>query len=201
MALNEFEGTLMLVSHDRALLREVCDEFWLVAHGQVLPFDGDLDDYQKWLLETSRAVARGAAPPPLPGGSGVGADAGAAASTPAGKPTPAPAPKTAAAPVAGGASKPGGNRADDRKQAAQARSQLAAQTRPLRVEVQQIDARLEKLSDERAEIESALASGGLAGSEIADAGRRLNHIGAEVAMLEERWLELSEQIEALQAGA
>ena len=31
MALNEFEGTVMLVSHDRALLREVCDEFWLVA--------------------------------------------------------------------------------------------------------------------------------------------------------------------------
>ena len=33
MALNEFEGTVMLVSHDRALLREVCDEFWLVAGG------------------------------------------------------------------------------------------------------------------------------------------------------------------------
>ncbi|HEX7640145.1 MAG TPA: ATP-binding cassette domain-containing protein, partial [Burkholderiaceae bacterium] len=67
MALNEFEGTVMLVSHDRALLREVCDEFWLVAGGRVLPFDGDLDDYQKWLLETSRAAARGAPPPPLPG--------------------------------------------------------------------------------------------------------------------------------------
>src|ERR1700675_2665039 len=67
MALNEFEGTVMLVSHDRALLREVCDEFWLVSHGAVLPFDGDLDDYQKWLLETSRAISRGAPPPPLPG--------------------------------------------------------------------------------------------------------------------------------------
>src|SRR5205085_10272248 len=67
MALNEFEGTVMLVSHDRALLREVCDEFWLVAKGAVLPFDGDLDDYQKWLLETSRAVARGQPAPPLPG--------------------------------------------------------------------------------------------------------------------------------------
>jgi ATP-binding cassette subfamily F protein 3 len=58
MALNEFEGTVMLVSHDRALLREVCDEFWLVAGGVVKPFDGDLDDYQKWLLEQSRAQAR-----------------------------------------------------------------------------------------------------------------------------------------------
>src|SRR5690606_40590811 len=45
MALNSFEGTLMLVSHDRALLRAVCDEFWLVGRGRVEPFDGDLDDY------------------------------------------------------------------------------------------------------------------------------------------------------------
>jgi ATP-binding cassette subfamily F protein 3 len=61
MALNEFEGTVMLVSHDRALLREVCDEFWLVAGGTVQPFDGDLDDYQRWLLEQSREAARAAA--------------------------------------------------------------------------------------------------------------------------------------------
>jgi ATP-binding cassette subfamily F protein 3 len=58
MALNEFEGTVMLVSHDRALLREVCDEFWLVTAGGVQPFDGDLDDYQKWLLEQSREASR-----------------------------------------------------------------------------------------------------------------------------------------------
>jgi ATP-binding cassette subfamily F protein 3 len=60
MALNEFEGTVMLVSHDRALLREVCDEFWLVAGGSLRPFDGDLDDYQRWLLEQSREAARAA---------------------------------------------------------------------------------------------------------------------------------------------
>jgi ATP-binding cassette subfamily F protein 3 len=51
MALNEFEGTVMLVSHDRALLRAVCDEFWMVSHGGVAPFDGDLDDYQRYLLD------------------------------------------------------------------------------------------------------------------------------------------------------
>ena len=60
VALNEFEGTLLLVSHDRALLREVCDEFWLVAGGGVQPFDGDLDDYQRWLVERSRDEARAA---------------------------------------------------------------------------------------------------------------------------------------------
>ena len=54
VALNEFEGTVMLVSHDRALLRAVCDEFWLVSRGLVAPFDGDLDDYQRYLLEEAR---------------------------------------------------------------------------------------------------------------------------------------------------
>jgi ATP-binding cassette subfamily F protein 3 len=56
MALNEFEGTVMLVSHDRALLRAVCDEFWMVGRGKVEPFDGDLDDYQKYLLEESKRL-------------------------------------------------------------------------------------------------------------------------------------------------
>jgi ATP-binding cassette subfamily F protein 3 len=54
VALNEFEGSVMLVSHDRALLRAVCDEFWLVSHGGVADFDGDLDDYQVYLLEEAR---------------------------------------------------------------------------------------------------------------------------------------------------
>jgi ATP-binding cassette, subfamily F, member 3 len=54
MALNEFEGTVMLVSHDRALLRAVCDEFWMVSAGGVAPFDGDLDDYQQYLLEHAK---------------------------------------------------------------------------------------------------------------------------------------------------
>jgi len=54
MALNEFEGTLMLVSHDRALLRSVCDEFWMVSRGGVEPFDGDLDDYQRYLLDEAK---------------------------------------------------------------------------------------------------------------------------------------------------
>ncbi len=54
VALNEFEGTVMLVSHDRALLRAVCDEFWMVSRGGVEPFDGDLDDYQRYLLDEAK---------------------------------------------------------------------------------------------------------------------------------------------------
>jgi ATP-binding cassette subfamily F protein 3 len=46
----------MLVSHDRALLRSVCDEFWLVGRGVVAPFDGDLDDYQRYLLDESKRL-------------------------------------------------------------------------------------------------------------------------------------------------
>jgi ATP-binding cassette subfamily F protein 3 len=54
IALNEFEGTVMLVSHDRSLLRSVCDEFWLVGAGGIAPFDGDLDDYQRYLLDEAK---------------------------------------------------------------------------------------------------------------------------------------------------
>ncbi len=61
MALNEFEGTVMLVSHDRALLRAVCDEFWMVSRGGIAPFDGDLDDYQRYLLDESKRLRAEAA--------------------------------------------------------------------------------------------------------------------------------------------
>lgn len=54
LALNDFEGSVMLVSHDRALLRTVCDHFWLVSGGRLQPFDGDLDDYQRHLQELAR---------------------------------------------------------------------------------------------------------------------------------------------------
>jgi ATP-binding cassette subfamily F protein 3 len=180
MALNEFEGTVMLVSHDRALLREVCDEFWLVTRGGVQPFDGDLDDYQRWLLDVSRAAAKGQEPPAVP--------RSAAAPSPA----PAPAPAARALPATGGR--------DDRKQAAQTRSQIANRTRPLRMEVQQIDARMETLAAERTQLETLLAAGKRPGAELAEAGRRLNHIAAEVVVLEERWLALQSEIEAITAA-
>ena len=54
LALNEFEGTVIVVSHDRSLLRSVCDEFWLVTRGGVQDFAGDLDDYQRYLLDEAR---------------------------------------------------------------------------------------------------------------------------------------------------
>ncbi|MBD8615955.1 ATP-binding cassette domain-containing protein [Pseudomonas putida] len=51
MALQEFSGAVLVVSHDRHLLKSTTDDFLLVAEGKVEPFDGDLDDYARWLLD------------------------------------------------------------------------------------------------------------------------------------------------------
>ncbi|MFS8138127.1 MAG: ABC-F family ATP-binding cassette domain-containing protein, partial [Thermomonas sp.] len=48
-ALSDFEGAIVMVSHDRHLIGLVCDEYWRVASGKVEPFDGDLDEYAAWL--------------------------------------------------------------------------------------------------------------------------------------------------------
>lgn len=55
LALQSFEGTLILVSHDRHLLRNTVDNFWLVAENQVTEFEGDLEDYQQWLNQHRRS--------------------------------------------------------------------------------------------------------------------------------------------------
>jgi ATP-binding cassette subfamily F protein 3 len=186
IALNEFEGTVMLVSHDRALLREVCDEFWLVAGGRVQPFDGDLDDYQKWLLDVSRAAARGQPAPEPPKAAvaeppQVAAKAVAKAPPPPAAPKPVPKPETR----------------ESRQQAQQARVKQSERLRPLRAELTRIDERLAKLGTEKSEVEAAMAA---PGGDYAELGRRLAHVAAEVAMLEERWLELHTELEALQAA-
>jgi ATP-binding cassette subfamily F protein 3 len=54
VALQDYEGAVVLVSHDRHLLRTVADELVVVHQGRATPFDGDLEDYAKWLDETSK---------------------------------------------------------------------------------------------------------------------------------------------------
>jgi ATP-binding cassette subfamily F protein 3 len=187
MALNEFEGTVMLVSHDRALLRAVCDEFWMVGRGKVEPFDGDLDDYQKYLLEESkrlREAAKNAAR------DGVGKptepiqDAAASASAASAAP--------AAAPTA--AAETGLSSAEQRKLDAQKRQQLAAQTRPLKRELEQNEQRMASIEAEKNQLEQLLTTA-VSPAEMADAGRRLKTLSDEVAKLEERWLELTQLLE------
>jgi ATP-binding cassette, subfamily F, member 3 len=55
IALQGFEGGLVVVSHDRHLIKTVADSLWLVADGKLQVFDGDLDDYQQWLRSRGKA--------------------------------------------------------------------------------------------------------------------------------------------------
>jgi ATP-binding cassette subfamily F protein 3 len=204
MALNEFEGTVMLVSHDRALLRAVCDEFWMVGRGKVEPFDGDLDDYQKYLLEESKrlreeaknsardvVVTATAAPAPAANTFAAHSDQ----SPPSASPVPA-----AAVAVKGSSqaitqtSTPGLSSAGQRKQDAQKRQQLAAQTRPLKRELEQNEQRMASIETEKTRLEALLTTP-VSPAEMADAGRRLKALADEVATLEERWLELTSLLE------
>ncbi|MDG1733718.1 MAG: ATP-binding cassette domain-containing protein [Thalassotalea sp.] len=56
MALQDFEGAIILIAHDRYLLESCVDEFYIVGNGKVNNFDGDIDDYQKWLQDDKKAT-------------------------------------------------------------------------------------------------------------------------------------------------
>ncbi|MEO5607362.1 MAG: ABC transporter, partial [Polaromonas sp.] len=179
MALNEFEGTVMLVSHDRALLRAVCDEFWMVSRGGVSPFDGDLDDYQRYLLDEAKRQREEAK---------KSNGSTAAAST---------TKKIAASADAASAKCTfDAKNSSDKKEGAQRRQQQLDTLKPLRKELEKIDLRLLSLNNEQASLENLLTTA-KAPAELAQTGKRLKAIEADLASLEERWLELTEQIEAV----
>jgi ATP-binding cassette subfamily F protein 3 len=204
MALNEFEGTVMLVSHDRALLRAVCDEFWMVGRGKVEPFDGDLDDYQKYLLEESKRLREEAKNSARDAVVTATAAPASAANTFAAQsdqspssaaPVPAAAvPDKGSSPAVTQTSTPGLSSAEQRKLDAQKRQQLAAQTRPLKRELEHNEQRMTSIEAEKSRLE-ALLSATVSPAEMADAGRRLKALADEVATLEERWLELTSLLE------
>jgi len=178
MALNEFEGTVMLVSHDRALLRAVCDEFWMVSRGGVAPFDGDLDDYQRYLLDEARRQrdeAKKSANGPVVLSATKNIAAGADGETGKGR---------------FDAKKSPGN-----KDNAQRRQQQPDGVKPLRRELVKIDQRMQSLQSENASLENLLTTA-RSPAEIAQAGKRLKTIEADIGELEERWLLLTEQLEA-----
>ena len=68
MALQSFEGALVVVSHDRHLLRSVCDRFLLVAEGRAIAYDGDLEDYAQWLADHRRESSKEADAPRVESG-------------------------------------------------------------------------------------------------------------------------------------
>ena len=57
-ALNDYEGAVILITHDRSLMELVADRLWLAADGTVKPFDGDMDDYARFVLDRARQGAR-----------------------------------------------------------------------------------------------------------------------------------------------
>ena len=156
MALNEFEGTVMLVSHDRALLRSVCDEFWMVSRGGVAPFDGDLDDYQRYLLDEAKRQREQAKQDANPGEQKAGKRGGDSNANR--KPTKA----------------PGKGR--------------------LKSEIETAEARMKVLNGEGAALESHLSTA-TRPSEIAELGKRLKLVNDELKTIEDRWLDLSNQLE------
>jgi ATP-binding cassette subfamily F protein 3 len=158
MALNEFEGTVMLVSHDRALLRAVCDEFWMVSRGGVAPFDGDLDDYQRYLLDEAKRQREAIK------------EANAAPKAAAKVAAPAPAPQAAPAPGA----------------------------RALQRQLDELDTRMAALQSESTTLEARLCTA-LPPLELAELGKRLKVVSAELQSLEEQWLSTSDQMESLTA--
>ena len=174
MALNEFEGTVMLVSHDRALLREVCDEFWLVTAGGLKPFDGDLDDYQRWLLEQSKAAARAARAQAAPD---------------------RPRRRRRSIRWPSRRRPPSRRRSTTARPAQRARQQRADAAKPLKKELNQIDNRLGVLFAERDALEARRAAATVDVERRAENGRRLKAIGAQIEQLEARWLELSTQLD------
>ena len=62
VALQTFEGAMVIVSHDRHLLRLTCNDYYLVDSGRVQAFNGDLDDYHKWLLDANKTEAKNDSP-------------------------------------------------------------------------------------------------------------------------------------------
>ena len=179
MALNEFEGTVMLVSHDRALLRAVCDEFWMVSKGGIAPFDGDLDDYQRYLLDEAKRQREE-----------IKASTSKAAKS---------ADKAANKATDDAADKSVGKASTGKvKNTANKSAPISDATRSLKRDLEKLEARMATLNTEGAALENRL-SAPLPPQEIAELGQRLKTLNKELAQCEEQWLELSSQVEAATA--
>jgi len=181
MALAQFEGTLVVVSHDRHLLRATTDQFIIVADGKLQPFDGDLDDYKDWLFKTKLAQAKNPNAQTLP--------------------TPAAAPVAKAAPAAPVPTASPAERKEQKRLEAEERQRLAAQRKPLENRLKRIDEQMAKLQTKKAGIDAVLLD-----PAIYDAGNKdkLKTAVADQAFavrdleaLEMEWLEVQEQLEAL----
>jgi ATP-binding cassette subfamily F protein 3 len=184
LALAQFEGTLIVVSHDRHLLRATTDEFIIVADGRLQPFDGDLDDYKDWLFKTKLGKATEAAGLPA-----KDKDKGAGKSSPAAA--------VVAAPVAPA------DRKEQKRAGAEERQRLAALRKPIENRIKRLDEQMAKLNARKAQVDARLLEPAVY---EADKKEELKALVADQAFLvrdlgtlEEEWLALQEQLEALAA--
>ena len=177
-ALAQFEGTLLVVSHDRHLLRATTEEFIIVESGRLRPFDGDLDEYKDWLLQTKLAKPAASAPAATGGASGNAANADEV-------------PMSAA------------ERKEQKRLEAEQRQRLSAQRKPLENRLKKVETAMAQRSEQKAVIDAALADPAIY---EADNKPKLKTLLAdqvectkELEQLEGEWLELQEQLEALAA--
>jgi ATP-binding cassette subfamily F protein 3 len=183
-ALAQFEGTLVVVSHDRHLLRATTDEFIIVADGKLQPFDGDLDDYKDWLFKTKLGKGTDVLP-------AAGKDNKTAF------PVVSPVAAVSAAPAAPAAP------VRDKRQEAEERQRLAALRKPIENKIKHQEVAIAKRNGQKAEVDAKLGEPG-----IYDAANKAKlktlladqaFFTKDLAQLEADWLALQEQLEALSA--
>jgi ATP-binding cassette subfamily F protein 3 len=174
VALAQFEGTLVLVSHDRHLLRATTDQFLIVADGRLQPFDGDLDDYRDWLFRTKLAPDAPAAPLPE-----------------ARKAVPA---KPAA---------PAADRRGQKRKEAEERQRQSDARKPIESRIKRLEEQMAKLNAQKSAIDARLADPQIYGEANKEALKALildqAYVARELALLEAEWLEQQERLEALPA--
>jgi ATP-binding cassette subfamily F protein 3 len=168
-AINEFPGAVVLVSHDSHLIELIADRLWLVAEGTITPFDGDLDDYRRLLLEQRRAE-RAAARRRSGGGHDGGHDGGRDGGRGGLKPK------------------------DRRRAAAEARDARAS----LRLAARDAEARVEELTKECRQLEAHLADPVAYNGDhkrLEDLQMRYGTLRRALAEAETRWLSAQEALE------
>jgi len=175
VALAQFEGTLVLVSHDRHLLRATTDQFLIIAEGRLAPFDGDLEDYRDWLFKTKLAPTEEAVPLP---------EAKKPAAT-----APAAAPAT--------------ERREQKRREAEARQRQSAARKPIESRIKRLEELMAKLNARKAAIDARLADPAIYGEAQKDNLKTLivdqAFVSRELAQLEAEWLELQQRLEQLAA--
>ncbi|MCP3722886.1 ATP-binding cassette domain-containing protein [Paraburkholderia sp. CNPSo 3272] len=173
MALAQFEGTLILVSHDRHLLRATTDQFMLVAKHRLQPFDGDLDDYRDWLLQ--HAAEQRAALKEAAAGMADAANCATAAD--------------------------GVNRKEQRRQEAEQRQKVAHLKKPLQAKIGKIEKEMDALNSEKSTLDAFVADPASyepqQKSRLTDAIRRQAEVASRLEALEAEWLDAHEELEQI----